>query len=69
MAAKLVEDFRGIVGKGHPISELVLVPSGGGVFDVVIDGELVFSKRQVGRFPEASEISDQVRKRSGPGSL
>jgi selenoprotein W-related protein len=33
-----------------------LIPSGGGVFEVVADGKLVFSKKSEGRFPEKDEI-------------
>ncbi len=33
-----------------------LVGGSGGVFDVVVDGRLVFSKKQVGRFPEPGEV-------------
>jgi selenoprotein W-related protein len=29
----------------------------GGVFDVVVDGTLVYSKKETGRFPEAGEVS------------
>jgi selT/selW/selH-like putative selenoprotein len=32
------------------------VAGGRGQFDVVVDGELVFSKQAVGRFPEDDEI-------------
>jgi len=32
------------------------VKGSGGVFDVVIDGQLVFSKKQEGRFPEPGEL-------------
>ncbi len=28
----------------------------GGVFDVVVDGELIFSKHEQGRYPEPEEI-------------
>jgi selenoprotein W-related protein len=38
------------------VQGLELVPSGGGVFEVWSDGELIFSKRQAGRFPEWTEI-------------
>lgn len=31
-------------------------PGGHGQFDVLVDGELVFSKHAVGRFPEDGEI-------------
>jgi selenoprotein W-related protein len=33
-----------------------LIPSDGGVFEVVADGKLIFSKKAEGRFPEPSEI-------------
>ena len=36
---------------------------GGGVFDVVVDGELLFSKHDEGRFPENAEIVDAIRAR------
>ena len=32
------------------------IPGGKGQFDVVRDGELVFSKHETGRFPEHDEI-------------
>jgi selT/selW/selH-like putative selenoprotein len=34
----------------------VATPGGKGQFDVVADGELVFSKHELGRFPEEGEI-------------
>jgi len=33
-----------------------LVPGSGGVFDVTVDGAVIFSKKSVGRFPEEGEI-------------
>ena len=33
-----------------------LIKGMGGVFEVRRDGELVFSKKQVGRFPEPGEV-------------
>ena len=33
-----------------------LIPSSGGVFEVVADGDLVFSKKSLGRFPEEDEV-------------
>jgi len=40
-----------------------LIESGGGVFEVEIDGELVFSKKELDRFPEHSEIYSAVEAR------
>jgi len=33
-----------------------LIPGSGGIFDVVVDGRLVFSKGKTGRFPEEREV-------------
>tara|TARA_A100001037_G_scaffold49085_1_gene40928 strand:- start:196 stop:441 length:246 start_codon:yes stop_codon:yes gene_type:complete len=38
------------------ISDIELVPEGKGIFDVEIDGKLIFSKFQSGRFPDRGEI-------------
>jgi selenoprotein W-related protein len=43
--------------------EIVLIPSGGGVFEVVADGELVHSKKKTGRFPDPGEITAALRGR------
>ena len=31
-------------------------PSSGGVFEVTLNGSLIFSKKQLGRFPNGGEI-------------
>jgi selenoprotein W-related protein len=36
--------------------EVELVKGVAGVFEITIDGKLVFSKKQLGRFPEDAEI-------------
>ncbi|RMG32050.1 MAG: SelT/SelW/SelH family protein [Methanobacteriota archaeon] len=38
-----------------------LIKSGGGVFEVEVDGKLIFSKKKEGRFPEHEEILSQLR--------
>lgn len=43
--------------------DVTLAKGSGGVFDVVMDGELVFSKHQAGRFPLADEILDEAGER------
>ncbi len=37
-----------------------LVKSSGGVFEVTLDGALIFSKQQQGRFPELRELLEQI---------
>ena len=40
--------------------EAELIEGAGGVFDVRLDGDLIFSKQEVGRFPEQDEILDRI---------
>jgi selenoprotein W-related protein len=40
-----------------------LTPGGGGVFEVIVDGKNIFSKKSVGRFPETGEIVSMLQKR------
>lgn len=37
-----------------------MIPSSGGKFEVVVNGELLFSKKSLGRHAEANEIHDKV---------
>lgn len=49
------------------IGSLTLVPdSTGGVFEVRVDGELVWSRAAQGRFPEIKELKQIVRDRVAP---
>lgn len=41
--------------------EADLIKGGGGVFDVTVDGSCVFSKHEMGRFPENDEILARLR--------
>jgi len=41
--------------------EAELVRGGGGIFDVTVDGERIFSKQSAGRFPEPDEILERLR--------
>jgi selT/selW/selH-like putative selenoprotein len=41
--------------------EAKLIKSGGGVFEVVADGRLIFSKKKEHRFPEHQEILEKLR--------
>jgi len=40
--------------------DIELIKSSGGVFEVELDGNLIFSKRRSGRFPTAEEIISQL---------
>ena len=42
--------------QSFPTLDISLISSGGGVFEVVLDGKLLFSKKALSRFPEKGEI-------------
>ena len=46
----------------YEIEALELLPSDGGRFEVRVNGDLVFSKKQLGRHAEAGEVVGIVRK-------
>ena len=38
-----------------------LIKGGGGVFDVTVDGQLVYSKHDTGEFPDPGELVKSIR--------
>lgn len=44
------------------IEGVFVVPSSGGVFEVSVDDNLVFSKKELGRFPEDGEAEGLIGK-------
>ena len=44
----------------YPDAEIKLVSSGGGVFEVMVNGNLIFSKKSLDRFPEKGEIANLI---------
>jgi selenoprotein W-related protein len=62
LAQELLSTFE------QDISEVSLLPdSTGGVFDIHIDGQLVWSRADQHRFPEPKEIKQVVRDIVAPG--
>jgi selenoprotein W-related protein len=45
------------------IGEFTLLPATGGVYELSLDGELIFSKKALGRFPEEGEVLDLLKNR------
>jgi selenoprotein W-related protein len=60
MAQELLTTFEG------DIAEMVLKPGTGGVFEVHVDGELLWSRKERGGFPEITELKRLVRDRIAP---
>lgn len=57
MTEELMNNFIG------SIAGVNLIPSGGGVFDVIVDGQLIFSKKELKRFPEDGELSQIIERK------
>lgn len=42
--------------KGEGVGGLRLIPSSGGVFEVIVNGKHIFSKKELGRHAEPGEV-------------
>ena len=50
LATKLLDKY------GEDIQSLSLIPSSGGVFEISKDSSIIFSKKELGRFPDENEV-------------
>lgn len=48
------------------LGEVALRPGTGGVFEVRLNDELIFSRKEAGRFPESKELKQLIRDRIAP---
>jgi selenoprotein W-related protein len=48
------------------LKEVALVPGKGGIFEVRLDGETIWSRAGAGRFPELPELKQLIRDRITP---
>jgi selenoprotein W-related protein len=55
MTEQLLAEFE------DSIEEFILIPSQGGVFEVEVDGNLVYSKKATGRHAEYEEVAGPIR--------
>lgn len=55
MAQELLTTFN------TDITSLALVPGTGGIFEVRLNGAVIFSRKEVGRFPESKELKQLIR--------
>ncbi len=49
------------------LREVALIPGQGGIFEIRLNGKLLFSRQVAGRFPESKEIKQLVRDVIAPG--
>lgn len=61
LAQELLSTFE------EELGEVALRPGEGGVFEVRLDGDSLFSRAGAGRFPESKELKQLVRDRVAPG--
>ncbi len=55
MVQHILEEFE------HKIDDLTIIPSRGGVFEVMADDELVYSKKATGRHAELGDVMVPLR--------
>jgi selenoprotein W-related protein len=51
------------------LGEVALQPGAGGVFEVRVEGETVWSRAEQGGFPDLPELKRRVRDRVAPGKV
>ncbi len=61
LAQELLAEFEQHLGA------ITLVPGRGGVFNVRLEGKLLFSEQERGRFPEPRELKDILQQELGLG--
>lgn len=59
MATQLLEEFE------PDIDELTLIVSDGGRFEVEVDGDVIYSKKETGRHAEYEDVATPIRERVG----
>ena len=60
-ASRLEDELLAAFGQDLDVE---LVRGSGGVYEITVDGETVFSKKKKGRFPESGEIVALMRQSS-----
>jgi selenoprotein W-related protein len=60
LAQELLSTFESELG------EVALVPGKGGIFEIRVNGKLLWSRQVEGRFPEAKEVKQRVRDSIAP---
>ena len=47
------------------IEAITLIPSSGGVYEVTVDGDLIYSKKETGEHAEYDQVNGPVKERLG----
>jgi selenoprotein W-related protein len=54
LTSKLLNTYK------QKISDLKLIPAGGGCFEISLNGDLIYSKLKTGKFPDEQWVLDTV---------
>jgi selenoprotein W-related protein len=57
----LAAKIRDVAG----IKTVKLIPSGGGAFEICVNGELIHSKLETGEWPDFDAIAQQIKSKVG----
>lgn len=60
MAQELLTTFE------TSLAEVALIPGTGGIFELRLDGDKLFSRKKQGRFPDLKELKQLIRDRIAP---
>jgi selenoprotein W-related protein len=60
MAQEILSTFE------EEVDELSLLPCSGGVFEIMANGNVIWSRKDMGRFPEITELKQCVRDAIAP---
>lgn len=55
MVEQILDDFE------EHISNITLIPAGGGVFEVVAGGDLIYSKKETGRHADYDDVAGPLK--------
>ena len=59
---RAVAHTRSILNEqSNKISEVSILPSSGGVYEISFNDEVIFSKKELDRYPEKDEIEEIIR--------
>jgi len=50
----------------NDLKAVTLIPGKGGIFEVRLNGELLFARSKAGRFPESKEVKQLIRDKIDP---
>ena len=60
MAQELFSTFQDEIG------EIAIIPGYGGIFEIRVNDELIFSRKEMNRFPDIKELKQLIRDKIAP---